>query len=93
MNTPADMDIVWREQCLAHERKIARLEKKVASVNTIRSMQEAELAQLRRDVARYRCLFELMSTAKRYADGGTADDMQAEVAEAIHTLRLQESGA
>jgi hypothetical protein len=90
MNTPADMDIAWREQCLAHERKIARLEKKVASVNTIRSLQEAEIVQLRLDVARYRCLFELMSTAKRFAEGGTADDMQAEVAEAIHTLRLQE---
>jgi uncharacterized coiled-coil DUF342 family protein len=84
------METVWREQALAHERKIARLEKRLDGAKGRSNQLELEVAQLRRDVARYRCLFELMSTAKRYAEGGTADDMHAEVAEAIHALRLQE---
>ena len=84
----------WRAQVLVQERQIARLEKKVARQKCVIAGRDARVAELELEALRNRCMFELMSTAKRFGERQiSADEMRVEVAAVIDRLRAGERGS
>lgn len=85
----------WRVQAVAQARQITRMQQKIDRLKFVRDENDrraaVEIDQLKAESARFRCMFELMSAAKRYAEGGTADDMRAEIAAAVDALRARET--
>jgi hypothetical protein len=65
-------------------RQITRLEQKIERLKAVRDSTaertNGEIEQLKRECARNRCMFELMSVAKRYGEGDcTREEMRSEV--------------